>query len=109
MAALKVNLDNSITMPIPLLGVLLTLILALAGWGNSIRTDVVDLKAWKESHTREVSENKAAIAEHFKSIETAIQVKADKDDKWRADIQETLTQIRIAVGARPSPSRTVQP
>ena len=105
MAALKVNPDNSITLPFPLLAILLTAFLACAGWANSVRADVADLKTWKENHVREVSESKVAYNEQIKSLRDAMQAKADKDEKWRADIQETLTQIRIAVGARPNPTR----
>ncbi|UOR06235.1 hypothetical protein MUN82_03865 [Hymenobacter aerilatus] len=102
MAALKVNPDNSITLPFPLLAIMVTIILALAGWGNSIRADVADLKTWKENHINEVRDNKTAINEQFKAMSAAMQAKSDKDEKWRSEIQETLTQIRIAVGARPA-------
>ena len=116
MAALKVNPDNSITLPFPLLAILVTAFLAIAGWGASIRSDVASnkeeigkLKDWKEAHINEVRDSKLAINEQFKAMSAAMQAKADKDEKWRSEIQETLTQIRIAVGARPSPSRTLQP
>ncbi|WP_135435858.1 hypothetical protein [Hymenobacter fodinae] len=63
---------------------------------------MTDLKSWKQTHIKEDADYKATVAKQLDAVNATIQAKADKDEKWRAEIQETLTQIRIAVGARPA-------
>jgi hypothetical protein len=91
---------NSITVPIPLLAILVTLILACGGWANSLRTDVADLRSWKEQHTRQAADQLADI-----------KAKLEKQDKQRADdfaqltaqnvaLMETLTTVRIQLASK---------
>lgn len=100
MAALKVNPDNSITLPFPLLAILVTLLLAVAGWGNSLRGDVGDLKTWKEEHLKQdesihVQQN-AAIAE----VKNMVQLNNTENTKANKDFMESLTNIRIQLASR---------
>ena len=91
---------NSITAPIPLLAILVTLLLAAAGWANSLRTDVAELKSWKEQHTKQTAD---LLAE--------IRAKQASQDKQRADdfaqltaqnalLSDKLTDIRIIIAAK---------
>jgi hypothetical protein len=107
MAALKVNPDNSITLPFPLLAIILTMFLAIAGWGASIRNDVSSMKEtnralldWKADHIKEADfrqrDLQAAIAETKAMISTT----AAASTKQNAELQETLTTVRIQLAAR---------
>jgi hypothetical protein len=107
MATLKINPDNSITLPFPLLAIILTVFLAIAGWGASIRSDVADakqrvntLQEWKAEHIKEADarlrELQAGIAETKAMISTT----AAASTKQNAELQETLTTVRIQLAAR---------
>jgi type III secretory pathway component EscV len=107
MAALKINPDNSITLPFPLLAILITLCLAVAGWGASIRSDVAaakqevsKLQDWKADHIRDgdkkLADLQAAIAEN-KNLTVST---AAASTKQNAELQETLTTVRIQLAAR---------
>jgi hypothetical protein len=99
MAALKVNPDNSITLPFPLLAILVTLTIALAGWGNSLRGDVADLVSWKVEHMKQDeaihAQQNGAIAE----IKNMVQVNNAETAKANATFYEQLTNIRIQIAS----------
>ena len=87
--------SNSITVPLPLLAILVTLLVACGGWANSLRSDVAELKSWRVEHTK----LSADLLAEIKAREAAT-------DKQRADdfaqltaqnavLQETLTSVRI--------------
>ena len=99
MAALKVNPDNSVTLPIPLLGILVTLLLALAGWGNSLRQDVGDLKAWRVEHTKQAEANLSQLQSSIAKTNELISQEAAASTRQNAELQETLTTVRIQVAA----------
>ena len=91
---------NSLTVPIPLLAILVTLLLACGGWANSLRADVAELKSWREQHQKQTE---TLLAE--------IRAKQASQDKQRADdfaqltaqnatLLETLTQVRIQQAAQ---------
>ncbi len=100
MAALKVNPDNSITLPIPLLAILVTLLLALAGWGNSLRGDVGDLKTWREEYTKQQdaihTQQNAALVE----VKNMVLASSAENTKQNASIYETMTNIRIQLASK---------
>jgi hypothetical protein len=91
---------NSITLPIPLLGILITLLLGGAGWATSLRSDVVKLTEWKEQHTKMSTD-----------LMGEIRAKQAQQDKQRADdfaqltaqnvaLMETLTTVRIQLASK---------
>jgi hypothetical protein len=100
MAALKVNPDNSITLPFPLLAILVTLLIAVAGWGNSLRGDVGDLLTWKTEHLKQDeaihAQQNAAIAE----VKNMVQLNNTENTKANKDFMESLTNIRIQLASR---------
>jgi hypothetical protein len=107
MAALKINPDNSITLPFPLLAIIVTVFLAIAGWGASIRSDVAaakqevgKLQDWKADHIKEADsrlrELQASIAETKNMVITT----GAASTKQNAELQETLTTVRIQLAAR---------
>lgn len=107
MAALKINPDNSITLPFPLLAIIVTLCLAVAAWGGSIRADVAATKAntralveWRDQYVKDhkdkLAELQAAIAEN-KNLTVST---AAASTKQNAELQETLTTVRIQLAAR---------
>lgn len=92
--------SNALTVPIPLLAILVTLLLAGAGWANSLRTDVAELKSWKVEHTKLTAD---LLAE--------IRAKQASQDKQRADdfaqltaqnaqLSDKLTDIRLIIAAK---------
>ena len=100
MASPTASPPNSITLPIPLLAILVTLLIACGGWANSLRADVADLKSWKEAHTKQ-------------SADLLAEIKATqaRQDKQRADdfaqltaqnvlLAEKLTDIRSLFAAK---------
>lgn len=107
MAALKLNPDNSLTLPLPLLGILVTLLLAVAGWGNSIRADVAankeqvaELKQWKAEHEKRAAEQLAQVLAANAKTETAAADYYARSTAQNAQIQETLTNVRITLASK---------
>lgn len=108
MAALKLNPDNSVTLPFPLLAILLTLLLALGGWGNSIRADVAEgqreraeLKQWKTEHEKRAGEQLQTIMAAIAKNEATAADNYARITAQNAAIQETVTTVRVAIAARP--------
>lgn len=92
--------SNTITVPLPLLAILVTLLLAAAGWANSLRTDVADLKSWKVEHVKQTAD-----------LLIEIRAKQASQDKQRADdfaqltaqnaeLSNKLTDIRLIIAAK---------
>ncbi|MBF9140863.1 hypothetical protein [Hymenobacter properus] len=107
MAALKVNPDNSLTIPFPLLAILLTFCLAVAAWGGSIRNDVADnkrevaeLKQWKAEHEKRAAEQLAQVLAANAKTEAAAADYYARQTAQNAAIQETLTNVRITLAAK---------
>jgi hypothetical protein len=91
---------NSITVPIPLLAILVTLLLAAGGWANSLRADVGELKSWKADHTKLSNDLLAEIR-----AKQATQDKERAEDFARLTAQNTLlseklTDIRLVIAAK---------
>ena len=100
MAALKINPDNSITLPWPFVAILVTLLIACGTWASSLRTDVADLKSWKVEHTKQAADNLADIRASLKQTNDLVTATAAASTKQNADLQETLTTVRIQMAAR---------
>jgi hypothetical protein len=107
MAALKVNPDNSITLPIPLLAIMLTAFLAVCGWGASIRSDVVtnkeaisSLRGQLAEHTRLADASAAQFQTDIKDTKAMVVASSAENTKQNAAIQETMTTVRIQLAAR---------
>jgi hypothetical protein len=95
MAALKVNPDNSITLPWPLVAIMVTLLIACGSWANSLRGDVADLKSWKVEHTKQAADNLAEIKAGMRQTNDLVTATAAASTKQNAELQETLTTLRI--------------
>ena len=91
---------NTTTISTPLLAILVSLLLACAGWANSLRQDVSELKSWKEAHQKQTVERLAEI--RGRDAELAKQ-QSDNAASFLAQtsaINETLTAVRIEQAAR---------
>jgi uncharacterized protein HemX len=107
MAALKVNPDNSITLPFPLLAILVTLGIAIAGWGASIRNDVAtskqqisELQNWKAEHSKKAEDLTKEIKESIAETNNRVATGNAQNSKDNAALQETLTNVRIQLASR---------
>jgi|GEM_PF-6088627 len=107
MAALKINPDNSITLPFPLLAIIVTLCLAIAAWGGAIRADVASNKEntralleWKEAHLKEADRKLAEVQASIAETKSMVSTASAASTKQNAELQETLTTVRIQLAAR---------
>lgn len=107
MASLKVNPDNSITLPIPLLGILLAAFLAVAGWGASLVGRVGEgekrmaaLETWRDAHEKRGAEQLAAVQAANAKTEASAADYYARSTAQNAAIQETLTTVRIQLASK---------
>lgn len=103
---------NSVSIDVRLLAILVTVLLACFGYISTVVTHIGELHrsvetltTWKESHIREHSRNDAEVNERFKDLNTAFKLQWDEQKDFNKEQSETLTNIRIVVGA-PAPRRT---
>lgn len=98
---------NTFSMDYRVLTVSVTLIIVLAGgWINAVmrqgRADerIALLEAWKTEHTKASADLLAELRTSIKQTNDLVSATAAASTKQNAELQETLTTVRIQMAAR---------